>query len=74
MSKLTCKRSKKPKTYKHLKRSIQHGIPKAHWGHIDNSLTEAPENKDSKLFWRFLKAQRQEHVSAVFLHLNKEVN
>ena len=49
--------------YKHLKRSIQRGLCKAHWGYIDNTLTEALEKKDSKPFWRYVKAQRQELCS-----------
>ena len=49
--------------YKHLKWSIQRGLRKAHWGYIDNALTEALVKKDSKPFWRYVKAQHQKQCS-----------
>ena len=59
------KRSKKVEdwaTYKRVKSETQKSIRKAQWDYVENILVESFDKNDTKPFWKFIKAKRQDNV------------
>ena len=45
-----------------LKKEVRKLIRKSHWEHVNKILSDGFERNDSKPFWRYVKAKRQERI------------
>ena len=46
--------------FKELQNKTRDALKKAHWGYVNNILQDGLEKGDSKPFWRYVKAQKQD--------------
>jgi len=48
--------------YKQFKKSTHSSVKRAHWDYLNNTLQEGLAKKNSKPFWRYVKAKRQDNI------------
>ena len=46
--------------FKELQNKTRDALKKAHWGYVNNMLKDGLDKGDSKSFWRYIKAQKQD--------------
>ena len=48
--------------FREVKKSIKKSLNTAHWDYINNILSDSLNNNDSKPFWNYIKAKKQDNV------------
>ncbi|KAK7103646.1 hypothetical protein V1264_018511 [Littorina saxatilis] len=56
------KRTKNWTNYRHLQKDCRRAFRKAEWEYIQNTIEDGLSKNDSKPFWRYIKAKRQDNI------------
>jgi len=56
--------------FRTCKKETQKAICNAHWKYVNFILTDSPEKNETKPFWWYIKARRQENIGVTSLKRN----